>query len=81
MKKLVGISSNPTSGHAVVTYNLTNGVSAASIVVTNSSGLAVYSSAIDVSATTHTLNVQNLVAGQIAFALYPPPAKCWIAKL
>ena len=69
MKKLVGISSNPTSGHAVVTYNLTNGVSAASIVVTNSSGLAVYSSAIDVSATTHTLNVQNLVAGRYSVRL------------
>ena len=75
MKRIVGISPNPTSGHAVVTYNLTSGVSAASIVVTNSSGLAVYSSAIDLSATTHTLNVQNLVAGQIAFALYPPQAK------
>ena len=39
------------------------------IVVTNSSGLAVYSSAINVSATTHTLNVQNLVAGQYSVRL------------
>lgn len=66
---IVGISPNPTSGHAVVTYNLTSGVSAASIVVTNSSGLAVYSSAINVAATTHTLNVQNLVAGQYSVRL------------
>ena len=66
---IVSISPNPTSGHAVVTYNLTSGVSAASIVVTNSSGLAVYSSAINVSATTHTLNLQNLVAGQYSLRL------------
>jgi hypothetical protein len=66
---IVGISPNPTSGHAVVTYNLTSGVSAASIVVTNSSGLAVYSSAINVAATTHTLNLQNLVAGQYSLRL------------
>ena len=66
---IVAISPNPTSGHAVVTYNLASSVSAASIVVTNSSGLAVYSSAINVSATTHTLNVQNLVAGQYSVRL------------
>ena len=66
---IASISPNPASGHAVVTYNLTSSVSAASIVVTNSSGLAVYSSAIDVSATTHTLNVQNLVAGQYSVRL------------
>ena len=66
---IVDISPNPTSGHTVVTYNLASSVSAASIVVTNSSGLAVYSSAIDVSATTHTLNVQNLVAGQYSVRL------------
>ncbi len=61
---IVGISPNPTSGHTVVTYNLASSVLAASIVVTNGSGLQVYSSAIDVSATTHTLNLQNLTAGQ-----------------
>ena len=66
---ITSLSPNPTSGHAVVTYNLTSSVSAASIVVTNSSGLAVYSSAINVSATTHTLNVQNLVAGQYSVRL------------
>lgn len=66
---IVGISPNPTSGHAVVTYNLTSGVSAASIVVTNSSGLAVYSSAINISTTTHTLNFQNLVAGRYSVRL------------
>ncbi len=38
-------------------------------------------SLLNVSATTHTLNLQNLVAGQIAFALYPPQAKFWTAKL
>ncbi|MBO7226040.1 MAG: caspase family protein [Bacteroidales bacterium] len=66
---IVGISPNPTSGHAVVTYNLTSGVSAASIVVTNSSGLPVYNSAINVAATTHTLNLQNLVAGHYSLRL------------
>ena len=66
---ITAISPNPTSGHTVVTYNLASSVSAASIVVTNSSGLTVYSSAIDVSATTHTLNVQNLVAGQYSVRL------------
>ena len=66
---IVGISPNPTSGHPVVTYNLASSVSAASIVVTNSSGLQVYSSAIDISATTHTLNIQNLTAGRYSVRL------------
>ena len=66
---ITSLSPNPTSGQAVVTYNLASSVSAASIVVTNSSGLAVYSSAINVAATTHTLNVQNLVAGQYSVRL------------
>ena len=66
---IASISPNPASGQAVVTYNLTSGVSAASIVVTNSSGLPVYNSAINVAATTHTLNLQNLVAGQYSLRL------------
>ena len=66
---IVAISPNPTSGQAVVTYNLASSVSAASIVVTNSSGLTVYNSVINVSATTHTLNLQNLVAGQYSLHL------------
>jgi len=66
---IVGISPNPTSGHTVVTYNLASSVSAANIVLTNSSGLQVYSSAIDISATTHTLNLQTLVAGQYSVRL------------
>lgn len=66
---IVGISPNPTSGHAVVTYNLACSVSAASIVITNSSGLQVYSSAIDILATTYTLKLQNLVAGRYSVRL------------
>ena len=66
---IVSISPNPASGQAVVTYNLASSVSSASIVVTNSSGLPVYNSAINVSATTHTLNLQNLVAGQYSLRL------------
>ncbi len=66
---IVGISPNPTSGHAVVTYNLACSVSVASIVITNSSGLQVYSSAIDISATTYTLKLQNLVAGRYSVRL------------
>ena len=66
---IASISPNPASGQAVVTYNLASSVSSASIVVTNSSGLPVYNSAINVSATTHTLNVQNLVAGQYSVRL------------
>ena len=66
---IVGISPNPISGHTVVTYNLASSVSDASIIVTNSSGLVVYSSAINVAVTTHTLNLQNLVAGQYSVRL------------
>lgn len=66
---IASISPNPASGQAVVTYNLASSVSSASIVVTNGSGLPVYNSAINVSATTHTLNLQNLVAGQYSLRL------------
>ena len=66
---ITSLSPNPASGQAVVTYNLASSVSSASIVVTNGSGLPVYNSAINVSATTHTLNLQNLVAGQYSLRL------------
>ena len=61
---ITAISPNPTSGQTIVTYSLAENVSGASIVVLSASGMQVYSSAVDVSATTHTLNLQNLVAGQ-----------------
>ena len=69
MGVIENISPNPASGQAIVTYSLAENVSSASIVVLSTSGLQVYSSAVDVSATTHTLNVQNLVAGQYSVRL------------
>ena len=66
---ITAISPNPTSGQTVVTYSLAENVSGVSIVVLSVSGMQVYSSAVDVSATTHTLNLQNLVAGQYSVRL------------
>ena len=62
--KIESISPNPANEQAIVTYDLSSSVSNAYIAIINYSGVLVYNSEIDVLATTHTLNLQNLVAGQ-----------------
>lgn len=62
--KIESISPNPANEQAIVTYDLSSSVSNAYIAIINYSGVLVYNSEIDVFATTHTLNLQNLVAGQ-----------------
>ena len=58
------ITPYPASGQTILTYDLSSNVSNARIIIVNSSGLQLYNSPIDVSTIDHTLNLQNLVAGQ-----------------
>ena len=62
--KIESITPNPASGQTILTYDLSSNVSNARIIIVNSSGLQLYNSPIDVSTIDHTLNLQNLVAGQ-----------------
>ena len=59
-----GIAPNPANMQTVVTYDLSEEVTSATIVVANAAGHVLYSAPLDVTQTSHIVNLQAIPAGQ-----------------
>ena len=59
-----GIAPNPANMQTIVTYNLSEEITSATIVITNTTGQVFYTAPLDVMQTSHTVNLQSIPAGQ-----------------
>lgn len=62
--KITGISPNPANGQVTISYDLSSDVTSATIVIANATGQVLYSAPLDVTQTTHTVNLQAIPTGQ-----------------
>lgn len=62
--KITGISPNPANGQVTISYDLSSDVTSASIVIASATGQVLYSAPLDVTQTTHTVNLQAIPTGQ-----------------
>lgn len=58
------IAPNPANMQTIVTYDLSEEVMSATIVIANATGQVLYSAPLDVTQTTHTVNLQAIPTGQ-----------------
>ena len=58
------IAPNPANTQTIVTYDLCEEITSATIVIANVSGQVLYTAPIDVTQTSHTINLQSIPAGQ-----------------
>ena len=58
------IAPNPANTQTIVTYDLCEEITSATIVIANVSGQVLYTAPIDVTQTSHTINLQSIPVGQ-----------------
>lgn len=58
------LTPNPANNQTIVSYRLASDVTSASIVIANATGQVLYSAPLDVTQTTHTVNLQAIPTGQ-----------------
>lgn len=58
------IAPNPANMQTLINYNLSEEIANASIIITNSFGQVFYSTPLDITQDTHTINLQGIPAGQ-----------------
>ena len=61
---ITSLTPNPATGQTIANYRLAADVTAANITVSSATGQLFYSSNLDTTQTTHTINLQSLPAGQ-----------------
>lgn len=61
---ITALTPNPANNQTVVSYRLASEVTSASIVIANATGQVLYSAPLDVTQTTHTVNLQAIPTGQ-----------------
>ncbi|MDY5969319.1 MAG: S8 family serine peptidase [Bacteroidales bacterium] len=61
---ITALTPNPANNQTVVSYRLASDVTSASIVIANATGQVLYSAPLDVTQTTHTVNLQAIPTGQ-----------------
>lgn len=61
---ITALTPNPANNQTVVGYRLASEVTSASIVIANATGQVLYSAPLDVTQTTHTVNLQAIPTGQ-----------------
>lgn len=61
---ITALTPNPANNQTVVSYRLASDVTSATIVIANTTGQVLYSAPLDVTQTTHTVNLQAIPTGQ-----------------
>lgn len=61
---ITALTPNPANNQTVVGYRLATNVTSATVVITNATGQVLYSAPLDVTQTTHTVNLQAIPTGQ-----------------
>lgn len=61
---ITALTPNPANNQTIVSYRLASDVTSASIVIANATGQVLYSAPLDVTQTTHTVNLQAIPTGQ-----------------
>lgn len=61
---ITALTPNPANNQTVVSYRLATNVTSATVVITNATGQVLYSAPLDVTQTTHTVNLQAIPTGQ-----------------
>lgn len=61
---ITALTPNPANNQTIVSYRLASDVTSATIVIANTTGQVLYSAPLDVTQTTHTVNLQAIPTGQ-----------------
>ena len=61
---ITALTPNPANNQTIVSYRLASDVTSASIVIANATGQVLYSAPLDVTQTTHAVNLQAIPTGQ-----------------